>query len=119
MSKATGNVVRGPARLRRSMHGSRLVLGASGMCAAASALFGFFYCTLYWRYRGLFDEDGRYLDTHDLVVHHAQDAMLALPAGGFAPLAIALLAAGWRLRRPGLAAHDPTPGTNLRDHRDE
>ena len=103
MSKATGNAARGPARLR-SVHGPRLLLGASGVCAVASALFGVFYYTLYWRYRGWFDEEGRYLDTHDLVVHHAQDAMLALPAGGFALLAIALLAAGWRVRRPGLAA---------------
>jgi hypothetical protein len=77
----------------------RLLPGASCACAIASALFGFFYYTLYWRYRGLFNEDGRYLDTHDLVVHHAQAAMLALPAGGFALLAIVWFAAHPRRAR--------------------
>jgi hypothetical protein len=99
MSKAIGNAVRRPARFRRAIHRPRLLPGASGVCAVASALFGFFYYTLYWRYRGLFNEDGRYLDTHDLVVHHAQAAMLALPAGGFALLAIVWFAAHLRRAR--------------------
>ena len=65
----------------------------------ASMLFGFFYYALYWRYRELFNEDGRYLDPHDLVVHHAQDAMLAVPACGFALLAIVLFVFGRIHRR--------------------
>ena len=58
----------------------------------AAVPFGFFYYALYWRYRELFNEDGRYLDPRDLVVNHAQAAMLALPACGFALLALALFA---------------------------
>jgi hypothetical protein len=99
MSKAIGNAVHREARLRHSMHWPQLLLGASGVCAAASALFGFFYYTSYWRYRGLFNEDGRYFDPHDLVVHHAQGAMLAVPACGFALLAVALFVFGRRHRR--------------------
>jgi hypothetical protein len=99
MSKAIGNAVRRPARFRRAIHRPRLLPGASGVCAVASALFGFFYYTSYWRYRGLFNEDGRYFDPHDLVVHHAQGAMLAVPACGFALLAVALFVFGRRHRR--------------------
>jgi hypothetical protein len=77
----------------------RLLFGASCVCAMASVLFGFFYYALYWRYRELFNEDGRYLDPHDLVVHHAQDATLAVPACGFALLAIVLFVFGRIHRR--------------------
>lgn len=65
----------------------------------ASLLFGYFYYALYWQYREWFNEDGRYLDTHDLVVHRAQDAILAVPACGFALLAIVLLVFGRIHRR--------------------
>jgi hypothetical protein len=78
---------------------SRLLFGASCACAMAAVLLGFFYYALYWRYRELFNEDGRYLDLRDLVVHHAQDATLAVPACGFALLAIVLFVFGRIHRR--------------------
>lgn len=72
----------------------RLLFGASCVCALASVLFVFFYYALYWRYRELFNEYGHYLDPRDLVVHHAQNAMLAVPACGFALLAVVLFVFG-------------------------
>jgi hypothetical protein len=86
------------ALMHRPRLPSRLLFGASCACAMAAVLFGFFYYALYWRYRGLFNEEGRYLDPQELVVHHAQDAVLAVPAGLFALLAIVLFVAG-RLHR--------------------
>jgi hypothetical protein len=102
MSKANVDPLPADAILT-SMHRPRIPLrflfGASYVCAVASVLFGFFYYALYWRYRGLFNEDGRYLDPRDLVVHHAQDATLAVPACGFALLAIVLFVFGRIHRR--------------------
>ena len=80
---------------------THVLLGASFVCGATSVAFGVLYYALYWRYRGLFNEDGRYLDTHDLVMHHAQNAVLIVPAGAFALLALLLLAARWLHRVPG------------------
>lgn len=69
-------------------------------------LFWFFYVTLYWRHRGLFNEEGRYFDESSLVVYHEQNAALIVPALGFLLLACAL-GYGWWIRRRAMGHHTP------------
>lgn len=80
---------------------SRLV--AALLAAAASLACWFLYFTLYWPYRGLFNEEGRYLDEATQVVHHEQSGVLVVPAIAFMVLSVAFGAA-WRARRPARRA---------------
>ncbi len=65
---------------------------------SASLCFWFLYFSLYWPYRDLFNEDGRYFDERTSAVYHAQSSWLLLPALAFLMLA-AGLGAAWRMRR--------------------
>ena len=80
-----------------------LLLGAASLCAAASAFFGFLYYELYWKYRGLFNEQGRYFDEADMVVHHDDAAFLIVPTIAALLLAFLLAAIWWNHRRAMLA----------------
>ena len=52
---------------------------SAGLAALGAALFGWLYYDLYWRWRPLFDADGRYLDEETMVVHHQQNETLLVP----------------------------------------
>lgn len=47
-----------------------------------------FYLSLYWPYRELFSEEGRFFDEATLVVYHQQSGVLVLPAVVFLLLAV-------------------------------
>jgi NADH:ubiquinone oxidoreductase subunit 5 (subunit L)/multisubunit Na+/H+ antiporter MnhA subunit len=73
-------------------------LFAALLSAAASLGCWFLYFTLYWPYRGRFNEEGRYLDEATQVVHHEQSGVLVFPAVAFMVLAVAF-GAVWQSRR--------------------
>ena len=85
-----------PRRIPRS-----LPLAAALVSGALSGLCGFLYFSLYWPYRGLFNEQGRYFDEHGLVVHHEQAGLLVVPALGFLASALLFTAVWWLRRRNG------------------
>ena len=80
-----------------------LLLGAASLCTAASAFFGFLYYALYWKYRGLFNEQGRYFDEAAMVVHHDDAAFFIVPTVAALLLAVLLAARWWIRRRTGVA----------------
>jgi cell division protein FtsX len=57
-------------------------------CAAGSAVCWILFFIVYWPYRALFNEQGRYVDEAMAVVYHEQSGVLAIPA-----LILGLLAA--------------------------
>ena len=57
-----------------------LLLAASLLSAACAMLFAFLYYSLYWRYRTLFNEQGRYFDATEMVVHYDSAFYLIVPA---------------------------------------
>jgi cell division protein FtsX len=57
-------------------------------CATASAVCWILFFIVYWPYRALFNEQGRYVDEALAVVYHEQSGALAIPA-----LILGLLAA--------------------------
>lgn len=57
-----------------------------------AAAFGFLYYAFYWRWRDLFNSEGRYFDPASSVVYHAQSGGVYL-AFGVLCLGSALLAA--------------------------
>ncbi len=79
---------------------------AASLCAVASLSFWCCYFTLYWPYRHLFNEAGRYFDEREMTVHHAQAGVLIVPALLFLLLAAGFAHAGWTRRRGGR----PRPG---------
>ena len=87
---------------RNSGIAQSLLLGAASLCTAASAFFGFLYYALYWKYRNLFNEQGRYFDEAAMVVHHDDDAFFIVPTIVALLLAV-LLALWWIRRRTGVA----------------
>ena len=64
-----------------------------------SAISGFLFLSLYWPYRDLFDESGRYFDALEMVVYHEQNGITGLMALFFMLLAVLFFAAGWRQLR--------------------
>lgn len=74
-----------------------LLLGASLLSGAGAIFFGFFYFTLYWPYRSLFNEERRYFDKQNLVVYHQQSGLLLVPTMAFLLIAIAFVGM-WRVR---------------------
>lgn len=77
-----------------------LLLAAAVLCATASAFFGSLYYSLYWKYRDLFNENGRYFDENDGVVYQDETAVLIVPAIALLLLAWWLGVRWWRRRRP-------------------
>ena len=61
------------------------------LSATASLGCWFFYFTLYWPYRHLFNEEGRYFDADRLVVYHEQAGLLIVPAVVLLLLAASIL----------------------------
>ncbi|KAF1021051.1 MAG: hypothetical protein GAK30_02075 [Paracidovorax wautersii] len=76
-----------------------LLLIAISLCATASAIFGFLYYGLYWKYRDLFNENGRYFDETDSVVYQDEAAILIVPAIALLVLALGLGVLWWRRHR--------------------
>lgn len=57
-----------------------VLLSISAIFSLVGALiFSYLYFDLYWRHRGLFNEQGRYFDQNTLVVYHEQNSILFLP----------------------------------------
>ncbi len=71
------------------------------LSAAASIGCWFLYFTLYWPYRRLFNEEGRYFDADRLVVYHEQAGLLIVPA-----IVVLLLAAVLLIRNRIRVTHD-------------
>ncbi len=49
------------------------------IACACTAFFAWLYYELYWRWRALFNSEGRYFDEDDMVVHHQQNEVLIIP----------------------------------------
>ena len=69
---------------------------ATFACTGATLVFGVLFYSMYWRYRALFNEEGRHFD--GTVVHHDGSFMLIIPAGVFLLLAL-LSGCFWRACR--------------------
>lgn len=52
---------------------------STGLSALGSALFGWLYYDLYWRWRVHFNSEGRFFDEEGMVVYHQQSSALAIP----------------------------------------
>lgn len=63
-----------------------------------SLFFGFVYYSVYWRYRALFDEQGRYFDEAASVVYHDDASIFIVPVLAFFLLAF-LFGRLWWIRR--------------------
>lgn len=84
-------------KMRRVMQAALLVASVlSGLAAAGSA---FLFYALYWQWRGLFNEQGRYYHAPEAVVYHEDAVFLAVPALAFALLALLLVLAGRAVRQ--------------------
>ena len=70
-----------------------LFLAASVLCLLAGLLLVVLYYHLYWRYRDLFNEQGRYFDPVEMVVYDDSAFVFIVPA--IALLGLALFTA-WR-----------------------
>ena len=84
---------------------SSLLFIAALLCTAGSVLLWFFYFAMYWPYRSLFNEAGRYMDPSTLVVYHEQSGLLAIPAMTASILAV-VFACFWRA---GQRLHNTKP----------
>jgi hypothetical protein len=65
-----------------------ILLLAAFLSGAATIFLGFFYFSLYWPYRDLFNEEGRYFDQQNVVVYHEQNGLLIVPALAFLLLSL-------------------------------
>lgn len=74
------------------------LLAAAVLCLITSLGCWLFYFTLYWPYRALFNEDGRFIDEATMVVYHQQSGVLLLPALAFLLLAV-IAGTSWLRRR--------------------
>jgi NADH:ubiquinone oxidoreductase subunit 5 (subunit L)/multisubunit Na+/H+ antiporter MnhA subunit len=83
-----------------------LLLTATILCAAGSLFFWFLYFTLYWPYRNLFNEEGRYFDEDSVVVYHEQNGLMIVPALALLLLAV-LFGSRWWARRRAVHAGGP------------
>lgn len=76
-------------KMWRVMHATLLVASVlSGLAAAGSA---FLFYTLYWQWRGLFNEQGRYYHAPEAVVYQDDAALFIVPTLAFALLSLGLL----------------------------
>lgn len=77
----------------------RMLLAGALLLASAGLVFWFLYFALYWPYRDLFDEEGRYFDEASVVVYQQQSGVLIAPALTLSCLAIVCGAVWWMRRR--------------------
>jgi len=84
---------KGPSRIA-----STLVLAAALLCLGVSLACWYIYFTVYWPYRNLFDETGRYFDAQTLVVYQEQGGLLIWPALALSMLTV-MLGVAWRTIR--------------------
>ena len=66
----------------------QILLLAAFLSSATTIFFGFLYFTLYWPYRDLFNEAGRYFDEQNVVVYHEQNGFLIVPTLAFLLLSL-------------------------------
>ena len=66
----------------------QILLLAAFLSGAATIFFGFLYFSLYWPYRDLFNEEGRYFDAQNAVVYHEQNGLLIVPTLAFLLLSL-------------------------------
>ena len=66
----------------------QILLLAAFLSSATTIFFGFLYFTLYWPYRDLFNEEGRYFDEQNAVVYHEQNGLLIVPTLAFLLLSL-------------------------------
>lgn len=78
--------------------GRWLFAAAALLCAGFSLVSWLLYFDLYWPYRNLFNEQGRYFDESDWVVHHQQSNLLIVPALFFLLLALFFAMLSWSRR---------------------
>ncbi|WP_296509053.1 hypothetical protein [Rhodoferax sp.] len=87
---------------RKSRLAQSLILAAALLCLAVSMACWFVYFTVYWPYRNLFDETGRYFDVQSSVVYQEQSGLLMWPALALSVLTI-LLGVAWLALRSASA----------------
>ena len=79
----------------------RGLLLAAGLLSSLAALwFAVLYYSLYWRYRDLFDEQGRYFDAEQLVVYDDSAFVFIVPAVLLGLIAALLARWWWKSRLP-------------------
>ena len=78
-----------------------MLLCAALLSCGTGAVFGLLYFTLYWPYRHMFNELGRYFDEKESVVYSQDSGVLIVPTIVF--LAISLLLGITWLNRRGSA----------------
>ncbi|GAA6130216.1 hypothetical protein [Halopseudomonas sabulinigri] len=88
------------------MHSSRkaeiwqlLLQIAAVLSATGSLFFWLFFFTLYWPYRYLFNEEGRYFDEDSVVVYHEHNGLTVVPALALLLMAILFTFRWWARRR--------------------
>ena len=74
-----------------------LLLFASVLSALAGVLSLFLYYSLYWQYRDLFNEKGRYFDPSAMVVYDESAFVCIIPALALLGLAVMLGWAWWKV----------------------
>jgi hypothetical protein len=86
----------------------QILLLAAFLSGAATFFFGFFYFTLYWPYRDLFNVEGIYFDVQNVVVYHEQNVFLIVPSLAFLLLSLFFcITFRVRHRAPSSAASGP------------
>jgi cell division protein FtsX len=76
-----------------------LLLCAAFLSGTGAVIFWFLYFSLYWQYRDLFNEIGRYYDEQDWVMYYEQDSVLIFPALAFSAFALLFIFSWWVRRR--------------------
>jgi len=76
-----------------------LIQIAAILSAAGSLVFWLLFFTLYWPYRNLFNEEGRYFDEDSAVVYHEHNGLTVVPALALLILAVFFTFRWWARRR--------------------
>ena len=75
-----------------------LLLVTSMLCTLAGLFFVVLYYHLYWRYRDVFNEQGRYFDPVEMVVYDDSGFVLIVPAIALLGLAFISGRRWWKTR---------------------
>ena len=87
-----------PKRNRPGRFWQWLLLAASLLSALAGLLSLSLYYSLYWRYRDLFNEQGRYFDPSAMVVYDDSAFVFIIPAIALLGFALMLGWGWWKVR---------------------